>query len=126
MWKKSGKRKLRIAEITLEPVDYLEHDRKMFEQALNEKELSVRYKTNYEHIAEERKENIQNMSQMVKEKTDLEQRMYGQFLPILNSKQDRIKELEDRIKYLEDKGSFFLKVICHFGFNNLICPKFLV
>ena len=39
IWKKSGKRKLRIAEIPLENVDYLAADRKMFEHALKEKIL---------------------------------------------------------------------------------------
>ena len=103
IWKKSGKRKLRIAEIPLENVDYQEADRKMFEHALSEKELCERYKNNYEHVAEERKGNIQTMSKMVEHKKDLEQKMYGQFLPILNSKQDRIKELEERLKDLENK-----------------------
>ena len=103
IWKKSGKRKLRIAEIPLENVDYVAADRKMFEHALSEKELCERYKNNYEVVAEERKGNIQTMSEMVVFKKDLEQKMYGQFLPILNSKQDRIKELEERIKDLENK-----------------------
>ena len=70
----------------------------------SEKEQSDRFKNNYERIAEERKVYTNNMSEMVKFKDNLEQNMYGQFLPILNSKQDKIKELEERIKELEEKA----------------------
>ena len=70
----------------------------------SEKEQSDRFKNNYERIAEERKVYTNNMSEMVKFKDNLEQNMYGQFLPILNSKQDKIKELEERIKELEEKS----------------------
>ena len=103
IWKKAGKRKLRIAEVSLEQVDYNEVDKKLFEHALNEKEHSARYKENYEKIAEERKTYMNQMTEMVKLKNNLEQDLYGHFLPILNSKQERIKELEDRIKDLEKK-----------------------
>ena len=37
----------------------------MFEHALSEKELCERYKNNYEHVAEERKGNIQTMSKIM-------------------------------------------------------------
>lgn len=102
VWKKSGKRKLRIAEIPIKSIDVVEAHKTIFEHSVktikHEKQESTTFKHNFDKISEERKGYQTEMKKMIEYKNNLEQKLYSNFQPILHSKQDRIKKLEQKLK----------------------------
>ena len=92
-WKKGGKIKLRIAEFPLEILDVCVAHQMIFETSLKAIQEKNTFQKNFERLSEERKEYQLKMKRMIEEKENLEQKLLSRFLRILNSKQDKIKEL---------------------------------
>ena len=105
-WKKTGdteesKMKLRIGVFPVTELNYSDAPQDILESALEAVEdskksyedLSERHNTLMSHL----KECKAQLEEFKKAKLDLEGEMYEQFLPILQSKQDQIKDLTRRL-----------------------------
>ena len=99
-WKKlGGKMKLKIAELPLKSMSSAEAHKKIFGHALNTiktvTKRSERYKENFEHLADEHKGYQTRMNDMTLWKENLESKLYNEFLTLLHSKQDCIRDLKE-------------------------------
>jgi hypothetical protein len=102
IWKKvEGKFKIRLAEIPLVVKDLGSVDKDIFDTALRQIEewktkahdIQAREISLKNNLAENRK----HMAQFRDEKTNLEDKLYEAFLPILNSKKDEIRRLKRKV-----------------------------
>ena len=102
IWKKvEGKFKIRLAEIPLILKDLGSVDKDIFDTSLNQIE---KWKTKARDI-QARESSLKNdlaeyckyMEQFRDEKTNLEDKLYEAFLPILNSKKDEIRRLKRKV-----------------------------
>ncbi len=99
VWKKvGGKSKLRIATFDALPIDKQSAQNSLFGRALEvQSEMKV-HRDNFYRISEERKDYQVRIERMIKDKNDLEENLFSRFLPILHSKQDKIRELQEQLK----------------------------
>jgi hypothetical protein len=98
VWKKAGKLTLKLAEVPVERLEAAVAHKLMFEATLasvaHEKEQNVKLEAKFNHMADERKEILISMDQMTKFKNSLETDLYSSFLPILHSKQEKVREYD--------------------------------
>ena len=102
IWKKvEGKFKIRLAEIPLIPKDLESVNKDIFDTSLNQiekwktkaRDVQARESSLKNDLAEYRK----YMEQFKDEKTNLEDKLYEAFLPILNSKKEEIRRLKRQV-----------------------------
>ena len=102
IWKKvEGKFKIRLAEIPLVIKELWSVNKDLFDTALKQIEewktkthdIQAREISLKNNLAENRK----HMAQFRDEKTNLEDKLYEAFLPILNSKKDEIRRLKRKV-----------------------------
>jgi len=98
-WRKvGGKAKIKILEIPLNTVSFLDAQKEMFAYLVeSNKELTDKnkdFKRRQDNLARDLKKSKNMLIQLEKEKSKIEDSMYARFLPILNSKKEKILELE--------------------------------
>ena len=102
LWKKiEGKFRIRLAEIPLTTLSFLDVDDELFNTALKQIE---KYKSEAEESSS-REQSLKNdvkeyntlMLQFKEDKTNLEERLYEAFIPIVNSKKDEIRRLKRKV-----------------------------
>ena len=99
IWKKdSGKIKIKLYTFPTQVVDCVQVHKEIFEfsqkKMREEEQAKNMYKENFLKLSEDRKGLLLRVSQMTKDKEKLEEDLYSHFLPILNAKKDKIRELE--------------------------------
>ncbi len=102
-WRKCGKIKATLAEIPIsETVDVDQAHRDLFQTQLDLAEAGrkeiAKLQENFIKAQDERKEYQITMSRMANDKANLESDLYSAFLPILNAKQEKIRELQDQLE----------------------------
>ena len=96
-----GKFKIRLAEIPLMPKEFGSAEKDIFDTGLIQIE---KWKTKA-HAIQDKESSLKNdlaeyrklMAQFRDEKTNLEDKLYEAFLPILNSKKDEIRRLKRKV-----------------------------
>lgn len=107
LWKKdTGTIKVKLASFKIVPFDgVIELHKQIFEESLKktreEMESKQFFKDNFAKLSEDRKGLLLRVHQMTEDKTKMETEFYSHFLPILNAKKDRIRELEAQIEKSE-------------------------
>jgi len=99
VWKKvSEKAKIRIAEIEVTMVNYQDTQQEMMEYLMdsnkNLKKENEAGKKGLENLSRDLNKAKAMLVKFEQGKNEIEQKLYGQFLPILNSKKKKIAELE--------------------------------
>ena len=99
LWKRSTKSiKIKLCSFPIQPVDSVQLHKEIFELSFKklkeETESKDLYKSNYTKLTEDRKGLLLRVNQMTNEKKTMEAEMFQHFLPILNAKKDKIRELE--------------------------------
>ena len=103
IWMKQAKSiLLKIAELTVIPIDVIETHHEMFSIAVKDLNEIKTKRSHFENksniLSEKNKELLIRMDQMSKAKNSIELDLYSQFLPILNAKKEKIRELEKEIR----------------------------
>ena len=99
IWMKQAKSiLLRICELTIVPIDVIATHHEIFSISVNDLNETKTKRSHFENksniLSEKNKELLIRMDQMSKAKNELETDLYSHFLPILNAKKERIRELE--------------------------------
>jgi len=99
VWKRKRQSiKVKLFSFPLQVVDSIQLHKEIFELSLKkigEEEAAKNfYKNNYAKSTEDRKGLLLRVNQMTSDKKTMEEEMYKHFLPILNAKKDKIRELE--------------------------------
>lgn len=102
LWKKVGRITLKLGKFPLEDVPYQEALNQVLEAShikMNDQSLKIsRLEKNVNDGNEQRKGYEIQMAKMNEYKKGQEQYYYSHFLPILHSKQDKIRELEQKLE----------------------------
>ena len=105
-WKKVGeegnKMRVRVGTFALEETDFAEANASLLDAAVDrgaetEGKLAD-LTTRHNRLMADLKESRKLFDQLVKDKGELEKDLFGRFLPILHTKQDKIAELERQVK----------------------------
>lgn len=99
VWRKvGGKAKIKIMDIPLDPVSFLDAQNRMFAQLVeSNRDLKNKNKDlqrRQDNLVRDLKKSKSMLREFEQEKSKIEDAMYERFLPILNSKKERIRELE--------------------------------
>jgi len=99
VWRKvGGKAKIKIMEISLVPVNFLEAQNKMFSQLVESnrdlKNKNKDFQRRQDNLVRDLKKSKSMLMEFEQEKSKIEDAMFERFIPILNSKKERIRELE--------------------------------
>ena len=105
IWKRKTKSiKVKLFSFPLQVVNSIQLHKEIFElsqkRLREEEEAKQFFKNNYAKSTEDRKGLLLRVNQMTSDKKTMEEEMYKHFLPILNAKKDKIRELE---KALDDQ-----------------------
>ena len=99
VWRKvGGKAKIKIMEISLVPINFLEAQNKMFSQLVESnrdlKNKKRDFQRRQDNLVRDLKKSKSMLMEFEQEKSKIEDAMFERFIPILNSKKERIRELE--------------------------------
>ena len=99
IWRKvGGKAKIKITEIQLNPVSFLDAQNAILAQLLESnndlKSKNKDFKRRQDNLVRDLKKAKHLLQEMEKEKSGLEDNLYERFLPILNAKKEKIRELQ--------------------------------
>eukprot|EP00090_Calanus_glacialis_P036607 TRINITY_DN6256_c0_g1_i1.p1 TRINITY_DN6256_c0_g1~~TRINITY_DN6256_c0_g1_i1.p1 ORF type:complete len:246 (-),score=84.71 TRINITY_DN6256_c0_g1_i1:29-766(-) len=99
IWRKvGGKAKIKITEIELKPVSFLDTQNELFGQLIeSNNELKTKnkdFKRRQDNLVRDLKKSKNMLVEMEKEKSGIEDKLYERFLPILNAKKEKICDLE--------------------------------
>ena len=102
VWKKVGaKAKMVLAKIDLVPVNFLDAQKEIFDHLVDtNREITLKnkeYTRRQENLVTELKKSRTMLRDFEKVKNEIEDRLYETFLPILNSKKRKIRELEEQL-----------------------------
>lgn len=107
IWMKQAKSiLLKICELTIIPIDVIATHHEMFSIAVKDLNETKTKRSHFENksniLSEKNKELLIRMDQMSKAKNELETDLYSHFLPILNAKKERIRELEKKCRQADN------------------------
>ena len=102
IWRKvGGKKKMKLTEIELSPVNFLDAQKEIFDYLLKTNmevtSKNKEYARRQENLVAEMKKSRTMLRNFEKVKEEIEDRLYETFLPVLNSKKRKIRELEERL-----------------------------
>ena len=102
VWRKVGaKAKMVLAKIDLSPVNFLDAQREIFDHLVDRnRDIALKnreYARRQENLVAELKKSRTMLKDFEKVKDEIEDRLYETFLPILNAKKRKIRELEEEL-----------------------------
>ena len=102
VWRKVGaKAKMILAKIDLSPVNFLDAQREIFDHLVDtNRDIALKnreYARRQENLVAELKKSRTMLGDFERVKDEIEDRLYETFLPILNAKKRKIRELEEEL-----------------------------
>ena len=102
VWRKVGaKAKMILARIDLSPVNFLDAQREIFDHLVDtNRNIALKnreYARRQENLVAELKKSRAMLKDFERVKDEIEDRLYETFLPILNAKKRKIRELEEEL-----------------------------
>ena len=102
VWRKVGARaKMILAKVDLSPVNFLDVQREIFDHLVDRnKDIALKnkeYARRQENLVAELKKSRTMLKDFERVKDEIEDRLYETFLPVLNAKKRKIRELEDEL-----------------------------
>ena len=102
VWRKVGaKAKMILAKVDLSPVNFLDVQREIFDHLVDRnRDIALKnkeYARRQENLVAEMKKSRTMLKDFERVKDEIEDRLYETFLPILNAKKRKIRELEEEL-----------------------------
>lgn len=102
VWKKvGGKAKIKLQEININALNFIDAQKDIFEELINtNSDLRTKnrdFERRHRNLVDEMKKSKTMLKEFEKMKTEMEDRLYESFLPILNAKKAKIVELQRQL-----------------------------